>query len=103
MKIKRNDQVIVLSGRDKGRQGKVLKVWPKKGLVLVEGVNIVKKHRKKTLDQPGQIIAMPKPLPAGKVAIVDPKVKKPSRVGYLVNKQGQKQRISKKSQTLLDK
>ena len=102
LKIKKNDQVIILSGKDKGRQGKVLQVWPKKGTVLVDGINIVKKHRKKTLDQPGQIISMPKPLPVCKVAVIDPKTKTASRIGYLVNKQGRKQRISKKSQALLD-
>lgn len=102
MKIKTQDTVVVIAGKDKGRTGKVIEVLPKKGLVLVEGVNIYQRHRKKTYDRPGGVVEVTKPVNVSNVALLDPKSKKASRVGYSVNKKGEKQRIARKSGTQLD-
>lgn len=97
MKIRKNDTVIVLSGKDKGKTGKVEKVLPKRSAVLVSGVNICKRHVKKRDEKnPGGIIDIARPIHISKVALVDPKEKKPTRVGFLLSK-GEKLRISKRT------
>ena len=103
MKIKKGDTVIVTIGKDKGRKGKVEKVFPKKNMLLVSSVNIVKRHMKKRDEKnPGGILDMPKPLDASKVALICPKCGKQTRVGYFVSKavpagrQGEKVRICRK-------
>lgn len=97
MKLKKGDSVIVLVGKDKGKKGTIEKVFPKDATVLIPGVNMFKKHMKKRDDQhPAAIIDITKPLDVSKVALVDKKTGKPSRVGYSVTK-GEKVRISKKS------
>ena len=96
MKIKKGDNVIVLSGKDRGKSGTVLRAFPKKERVLVEGINIVKKHqRSRRRGQAGQIIERSMPLHVSNVAIKD-KNNVPSRVGY-INEGGKKARIAKKS------
>jgi len=102
-KIKKGDLVQVLRGRDKGRQGKVLAVLPKKGKVLVEGVNKVKKHVKaQGPKQPGGIVEIEKPIWAAAVAVVCPHCKKPTRVGFQIGKNGDKHRICRRCQGLID-
>lgn len=97
MKIKKGDQVKVTAGKDKGKTAKVEKVFSKTGKVLVEGVNVYKKHLKKQgQDKPGGIIEINKPLPAGNVALICPKCQKPTRIGYKKDKQDKKYRICKK-------
>jgi large subunit ribosomal protein L24 len=96
MKIKKGDQIIVTTGKDKGRKGKVETVFPKEETVMVPGINIYKKHQKKRDDKhAGGIIEFARPLSMGKVALVCPKCGKPTRVGYVVTK-GEKERICKK-------
>ncbi|HOS87974.1 MAG TPA: 50S ribosomal protein L24 [Candidatus Pacearchaeota archaeon] len=96
MKIKKNDQVLIISGDDKGKKGKVLKVSSKNGKILVEGVNLVKKHIKpKKSGQKGQVVAVPNFLSVSKVKILCPNCGKGSRVGYEV-KEKTKNRICKK-------
>jgi large subunit ribosomal protein L24 len=97
MKIKKNDNVIVIAGKDKGTKGKVLRVLPSEHKVIVEGVNKVKKHIKyRNSNKKGEIIEKSMPMHISNVAIVDPKTNKPSRVGYIV--EGDKKvRIAKKS------
>ena len=98
LKIKKGDTLKVLSGKDKGKTGKVEKVYPKKNKVLVVGVNIYKKHRKSQGEgKPGGIIDIPRPLSCSKVALLCPKCKQPTRVGYKVSPTGKK-RICKKCQ-----
>ncbi len=80
MKIKKGDQVVVLSGKEKGKKGKVLKVFPDKMKVLVEGVNLVKKHQKPTQKFQGGIIDKPVALMTSKVQVVCPKCGKPVRI-----------------------
>jgi len=104
LKIKKGDQVIVISGDDKGKKGKVLAAYPKEGKVLVEGVNMVTKHRRprKQGDTAG-IIHQEAPIYVNKVMIICGKCKKPTRVGYQVLASGEKVRVCKKcNETLSD-
>ena len=103
MKIVKGDKVVVIAGKDKGKEGVVQAVYPKLNKVVVEGVNTHKKHKKPTQHNPeGTIVEMYVPIDASNVAIVDPKTKKASRVGYAVDKDGKKIRISKKSGSKLN-
>ena len=103
MKIVKGDKVVVIAGKDKGKEGIVQAVYPKVNKVVVEGVNTHKKHKKPTQQNPeGTIVEMYVPIDASNVAIVDPKTKKASRVGYVVDKDGKKVRISKKSGSKLN-
>lgn len=89
--VKKNDLVAVISGDDKGREGKVLEVRPRERRVIVEGVNIQKKHMKPTRTNPqGGVVEQPGPLPVSKVMLVCPSCKRPVRVGY---RRGEKGRI----------
>lgn len=102
-KIRKDDDVVVIAGKDKGRQGRVLKVLSN-GKVLVEGVNVVKKHQRgnpQTQAQ-GGIIEREAPLQVSNVAIVDPATGKASRVGFKVLEDGQKVRYFKSSGEIID-
>ena len=82
MKIKKNDTVLIISGKDRGKKGKVLHVFPKDQRLLVEGVNMRKKHvRPKKSGEKGQIVESPSPLTVSNVKLICPKCAKPSRVG----------------------
>lgn len=97
MKLKKGDTIIVLTGKDKGKTGKIEKVNTKDQTVLVQNINMYKRHAKKRDDKnPGGIIDIIKPLSVSKVAFYDVKSKKPARIGYLVTK-GEKARINKRS------
>lgn len=98
IRLKKDDQVIVLSGKYKGKTGKVLVTHPRENKVTVEGINIVKKHQKPNKAHPqGGILEITKPIWVSKVAIVDPSTKKASRIGYSVAKDGTKTRVFKQS------
>jgi len=100
-KIKTGDEVVVLAGKDKGLKGKVLKIIKSKDRVIVEGVNIVKKHVKPSAENPqGGIVEKEAPIHISNVALVDPKSGKPTRVGYEM-KDGKKVRVSKKSKEVI--
>lgn len=102
MKIVKGDKVVVIAGADKGKTGIVQATYPKVNKVVVEGVNVHKKHKKPSQNQPeGSIEEMYVPIDASNVAIVDPKTKKASRVGYKVEKDG-KVRVSKASGSKLN-
>ncbi len=102
MKIVKGDKVVVIAGADKGKTGIVQAVYPKVNKVVVEGVNVHKRHRKPTQSSPeGSIQEMYVPIDASNVAVVDPKTKKATRVGYKVEK-GQKVRVSKASGSKLN-
>ena len=97
MKIKKGDSVIVIAGKDRGKGGTVLAAFPKKERVLVEGVGMVKKHRRSNhRGQAGQIVERATPIHISNVAIKDPKSGKPARVGYGVS-DGKKVRVAKGS------
>lgn len=96
IRLKKGDTVQVLSGKYKGKQGVVVATHPSENKVTVEGVNIVKKHVKPNKAYPqGGIIEMTKPIWVSKVAVVDPSTKKPSRIGYKLDKDGTKTRVYK--------
>jgi len=98
LKIKKGDRVVVLSGKDRGKEGVVMRVLPKEGKVIVEGVNVARKHQRATRQamQAG-IIEKDMPMPVSKVAVVSPADGKPTRVGYRVNADGTKTRICKRT------
>jgi large subunit ribosomal protein L24 len=100
MNIKKGDKVIVLSGKDKGKTGTVQVVYPKLDKVVVEGINVHKKHRKPTQSTPeGSIVDMYVPFPASKVALIDPKTKKATRVHIKVVN-GKKVRVANSGEAL---
>ena len=101
MKIKKNDTVQVIAGKDKGKTGKVLAVFPKKNTVIVEGVNIQFKHAKAQGDQPAEIRKLEGPIDASNVMYYDTKTKTATRIGYTVEN-GTKKRVSKKSGQVID-
>ncbi len=103
MHVKKGDKVLVIAGKDKGKQGVILEAYPKNSRVLVEGVNIVKKHAKPSQDNPqGGILNQEAPIHSSNVMPIDPKSGEPTRVGYKVEN-GKKVRIAKKSGEALDK
>ncbi len=97
LKIKKGDQVIILCGKDKGAKGEVLKTLPAERRVLVQGVNVVKKHNKPTQFSAGGIQEKELSIHVSNVALADPKSGKPTRVGYKTLKDGKKVRVAKKS------
>ena len=100
---KKGDKVQVISGKDKGKQGVILAAFPKKNRVIVEGVNIVKKHAKPSQANPqGGIIEKEAPIHVSKVMPLDPKTGEPTRIGYKIV-DGKKVRYAKKSGEILDK
>ncbi|MCU9594042.1 50S ribosomal protein L24 [Caldibacillus thermolactis] len=102
MHVKKGDKVKVITGKDKGKTGVILKALPKKDRVIVEGVNIVKKHAKPSQDNPqGGIIEMEAPIHVSNVMIIDPKTGEPTRISYKFE-DGKKVRIAKKSGAVLD-
>ncbi|WP_077324034.1 50S ribosomal protein L24 [Virgibacillus siamensis] len=103
MHVKKGDKVKVISGKDRGKQGTILEAYPKKDRVLVEGINMVKKHAKPSQDNPqGGILNQEAPIHVSNVMLVDPKSGEPTRIGYQV-KDGKKVRIAKKSGEAVDK
>ncbi|OIP74752.1 MAG: 50S ribosomal protein L24 [Parcubacteria group bacterium CG2_30_36_18] len=96
MKIKKGDTILVISGKDRGRKGKVLKVFPKEGKILVEGINLKKKHQKpKRTGAKGQIVTLPGLINISNVKLICPKCGKATRVGYIIV-ENKKYRICKK-------
>ena len=102
MNFKTGDKVIVISGKDKGKEGKIINVLRKENRVVVEGINIVKKHVKGNGQTAGSINEVEAPINASNVMIIDPKTKTPTRIGHKINKDGKKIRVTKKSNSNLD-
>ena len=96
-KIRKGDKVVVLTGKDKGRTGEVLRVMPKEDRALVRGVNIVVRHQRQTQSQEGGLIRKEAPIHLSNLAMADPKDGKPTRVGFRVEKDGSKVRVAKRS------
>jgi large subunit ribosomal protein L24 len=101
-KIKKGDKVIVLTGREKGKTGEVVRVLRKEDRVLVQGVNLIKRHTRPSQVSAGGIIEKEAPLHISNVAHVDPKGDKPTRVGFRVEKDGRKVRFAKRSGEAID-
>jgi large subunit ribosomal protein L24 len=104
LKIRRDDEVVVISGKDRGKTGKVLRVDPRKQRVFVEGLNIVKRHQKPSAMNPNAqagVIEREGPIHVSNVALVDPKDKKPTRVG-IKREGGKRFRVARRSDTQID-
>lgn len=102
MNFKIGDKVVVISGKAKGKEGKITKVLRSDNKVIVEGANMIKKHIKPNGQAAGSIVEMEAPIHASNVMILDPKTGKPTRIGHATDKKGKKIRISKKSNESLD-
>ena len=102
MNLKTGDKVIVITGKDKGKEGTITKTLKNKNKVIVEGINIAKKHVKPNGQSAGSIVDMEMPIHASNVMIIDPKTKKGTRIGHNTDKNGKKIRVSKKSNSNLD-
>lgn len=101
MKIKNGDIVVVIAGKDRNKTGKVIKILNKSSRVVVEGLNKAVRHVKKTKTRAGEKITFEAPIHSSNVMLVDPKTKKATRIGYTITKDGKKERIAKKSKTII--
>jgi large subunit ribosomal protein L24 len=103
MNFKVGDEVVVITGSDKGKKGKIIKTLRNENKVVVEGVHIIKKHQKPTGTETGGILEVAAPINASNVMIIDPKTKKRTRIGHTTDtKTGKKIRITKKSNEKID-
>jgi large subunit ribosomal protein L24 len=100
--IKKGDKVVVTAGRDKGKKGEVLKIFPKEDRALVQGVHVVKRHQRQTQTQQGGIVNKESPIHLSNLAHVDPKSGKATRVGFKTLNDGRKVRFAKKSGEVID-
>jgi large subunit ribosomal protein L24 len=102
MKILRGDKVKILIGKDKGREGEVVKAMPKKDKIVIKGMNLYKKCIKPSQGKPGSIIEKERAMTVSKVALICPNCKKAIRVAYQIDKSGEKSRICRKCKTILN-
>jgi len=99
--VKKDDNVIVITGKDKGKKGRVIAAYPRENRVLIEGVNMVKKHSRPSQQNPqGGIVEQEAAIHVSNVMLLDPKTNKPTRVGYKVLDNGKKVRIAKSGETI---
>ena len=103
LKIKKGDNVVVISGRDKGKQGEVLRVFPAESRLVVQGVHIARRHTQPRMGNPGGIVEKELTIHISNVAHIDPSSGKPTRVGYKTLDDGRKVRIARRSGEVLDK
>ena len=102
MNFKVGDEVVVITGSDKGKKGKIIKTLKEENKVVVEGVHVVKKHEKPTAMSTGGIVEKEAAIAASNVMIIDPKTKKRTRIGHTTDKNNKKIRIAKKSNEKID-
>ncbi|ANE46794.1 50S ribosomal protein L24 [Paenibacillus swuensis] len=96
--VKKDDTVMVITGKDKGKKGRIIAAFPRENRVLVEGINMVKKHAKPSQQNPqGGILNQEAPIHVSNVMLLDPKSGQPTRIGYKVLDNGKKVRVAKKS------
>jgi large subunit ribosomal protein L24 len=100
--IRKGDNVVVISGSDKGKKGSVLKVFPKENRALVQGVNIVKRHQRQTQSQQAGIVTKESPIHLSNIAHTDPKTGKATRIGFKTLGDGRRVRVAKKSGEVID-
>jgi large subunit ribosomal protein L24 len=103
LKIKKGDNVIVISGRDKGRRGEVLRVFPSESRLIVQGVHVARRHTKPRFGDPGGIVDKELTIHISNVAHIDPGSGKPTRIGYQKLDDGRKVRVARRSGEMLDK
>jgi large subunit ribosomal protein L24 len=101
-KIKKGDTVVVVAGRDKGKKGSVLKMLPKEGRAIVQGVNVAKRHTKQSASTQGGIVSKEMPIHVSNIAHIDPSDNKPTRVGYKMLDDGSRVRVAKRSGEVID-
>ena len=101
-KIKKGDTVVVLTGRDKGKEGEVVGIMPKEGKAFVQGVNMVKRHNRPSQTTQGGIVEKEAKIDLSNLAIKEPKVGQPTRVGFKVMEDGRKVRVAKRSGEVID-
>jgi len=101
-RIKKGDKVVVLSGRDKGRSGEVIKVMPSDERALVRGVNMVTRHQRQTAAQEGGLVRKEAPIHLSNIAVADPQSGKPTRIGFKKLQDGRKIRFAKRSGETID-
>jgi large subunit ribosomal protein L24 len=101
-KIKKGDKVVAITGKDKGKTGEVLRVLRKEERVLVQGMNMVKRHQRPSQASPGGIMDKEMPIHVSNLALIDPKTSEPTRVGYKVVEGGRKVRIARRSGEMID-
>ena len=102
MKIRKGDNVVVLTGRDKGKTGSVLRVFPAENRALVQGINVVKRHTRPRPGQTGGIVEKENPIHASNLALLDPKDQKPTRIGFKFV-DGRKVRFARRSGEIIDR
>ena len=102
LKIKKGDHVVVLTGKDKGKHGEVLKMLPAENRAIVKGVSMVRRHQRQSASQEGGIITKEAPVHVSNIALEDPKDGKPTRGGYKFLKDGRKVRFARRSGEVID-
>ncbi len=103
MNVKKGDRVVVLAGKDKGKKGEVLSASPKDNRVVVQGVNMVKRHQRPTPSHPGGIVEKEASIHVSNVAHIDPKDDKPTRIGIKILDDGRKVRVARRSGEVIDR
>ena len=103
LKVKKGDNVVVISGRDKGRTGEVLRVFPTEGRLIVQGVHVAKRHTKPRMGEPGGIVEKELTVHISNVSHIDPASGKPTRIGYKILGDGRKVRIARRSGEVIDR
>ena len=103
LKVKKGDNVVVISGRDKGKRGEVLRVFPTEARLVVQGIHVARRHTKQSMGNPGGIVEKELTIHVSNVAHIDPGSGKPTRVGYKTLDDGRKGRIARRSGEVLDK
>jgi large subunit ribosomal protein L24 len=103
LKIKKGDSVVVISGRDKGKAGEVLRVLPAESRVVVQGVNLAKRHTRPRMGEPGGIIEKELSIDISNIAHIDPQSRRPTRVGFRYLDGGRKVRFARRSGEIIDK
>jgi large subunit ribosomal protein L24 len=103
LKIKKGDNVVVISGRDKGKRGQVLRVFPDDNRLIVQGVHVARRHTRQQLGEPGGIVDKELTIHVSNVAHLDPQSNKPTRVGYRILDDGRKVRVARRSGEVIDR
>ncbi len=102
LKLKKGDKVVVLTGRDKGRTGEIVKALPRENRVIVQGINMIKRHTRPSQTQNGGIVEKEASIHVSNVAILDPKESKPTRIGFKTLDDGRKVRVARRSGEVID-
>ena len=102
MNFKIGDKVVVIAGKDKGKEGTITKVLRNENKIVIEGVNVVKKHVKPNGQSAGSIVELEAPINASNAMMIDPKTKQRTRIGHKIDKNGKKVRVAKKSNEVID-